>query len=365
MVYSDEKRGEAPTTRRNRQEPQPEKSRPALNPTIVIIGAGSVVFTRELLGDILSFPELRRGPGRAARHRRRAAGDRRGDRARTAAQLGATPKIVAAPRPRAALDGADYVINVDPGRRARGAPCATSRSRPGTGCARPSATRRHRRHLPGAAHLPGAGRHRRRHARGVPGRVAAQLHQPDGDERHLPGRGRPDLKVRRAVPLGLLDGATGCARCRRAVRRGRLLRPRASTTRRGCCAGSASGENLYPLLDAAHRGRPASCAGGCGSTCTAGSATTRPRPASTPPSTCPGTCTTPARSSGCGSPSATYVRHQRGEPRPSTQAPRAQLARRTAARDRCRQRRSTHRRSSTASRPAPAASSRPTSPTLA
>ena len=29
-----------------------------MSPTIVIIGAGSVVFTRDLLGDVLSFPEL-------------------------------------------------------------------------------------------------------------------------------------------------------------------------------------------------------------------------------------------------------------------------------------------------------------------
>ena len=29
-----------------------------MKPTIVIVGAGSVEFTRELLGDILSFPEL-------------------------------------------------------------------------------------------------------------------------------------------------------------------------------------------------------------------------------------------------------------------------------------------------------------------
>ena len=29
-----------------------------MKPTIVIIGAGSVEFTRELLGDIFSFPEL-------------------------------------------------------------------------------------------------------------------------------------------------------------------------------------------------------------------------------------------------------------------------------------------------------------------
>jgi len=37
-----------------------------MKPTIVIIGAGSVEFTRELLGDILSFPEL--GPVRVVLH---------------------------------------------------------------------------------------------------------------------------------------------------------------------------------------------------------------------------------------------------------------------------------------------------------
>ena len=37
-----------------------------MKPTVVIIGAGSVEFTRELLGDILSFPEL--GSARVVLH---------------------------------------------------------------------------------------------------------------------------------------------------------------------------------------------------------------------------------------------------------------------------------------------------------
>ena len=38
-----------------------------MKPSIVIIGAGSVEFTRELLGDILSFPELGGVPARTRR----------------------------------------------------------------------------------------------------------------------------------------------------------------------------------------------------------------------------------------------------------------------------------------------------------
>ena len=38
------------------REPAPYSG--GMRPTIVIIGAGSVVFTRDLLGDVFSFPEL-------------------------------------------------------------------------------------------------------------------------------------------------------------------------------------------------------------------------------------------------------------------------------------------------------------------
>lgn len=83
-----------------------------MKPTIVIIGAGSVEFTRELLGDILSFPEL--GAVRVVLH------DIDGERLDTAVAIarataraaGAQPEVVATTDRRRALEGADYVINV-------------------------------------------------------------------------------------------------------------------------------------------------------------------------------------------------------------------------------------------------------------
>ncbi len=83
-----------------------------MKPTIVIIGAGSVEFTRELLGDILSFPELQ--TVRIVLH------DIDAERLETAEAIaratadaaGATPDVVATVDRRRALDGADYVINV-------------------------------------------------------------------------------------------------------------------------------------------------------------------------------------------------------------------------------------------------------------
>jgi alpha-galactosidase len=79
--------------------------------TIAFLGAGSVVFTRELLADILSFDELRGvtlalhdiDPERLETAEALAR--------RTAEQLGAAPTIVARLERRAVLDGADYVIN--------------------------------------------------------------------------------------------------------------------------------------------------------------------------------------------------------------------------------------------------------------
>ncbi len=63
-------------------------------------------------------------------------------------------------------------------------------------------------------------------------------------------------------------------------------------------------EPLRPPRPARSRPTP-SCAAGCASTCTSGSASTRPRPASTPRSTCRGTSTTTPRSSACDCRSAT------------------------------------------------------------
>lgn len=80
-------------------------------PSIVFLGAGSVVFTRDLLTDILSYPELSGArivlhdidPDRLATATRIAEW--------TAAALGAHPTIVSTPHRRDALAGADFVIN--------------------------------------------------------------------------------------------------------------------------------------------------------------------------------------------------------------------------------------------------------------
>jgi alpha-galactosidase len=80
--------------------------------TIAIIGAGSVVFTRDLLGDVFSFPEL--AESRIVLH------DIDPERletavaiaAATAREVGVSPSITQQADRRAALEGADYVINV-------------------------------------------------------------------------------------------------------------------------------------------------------------------------------------------------------------------------------------------------------------
>lgn len=86
----------------------------ANNPAMTVIaflGAGSVVFTRELLADILSFDELR-GVTLALHD----IDDERLETAaaiarRTAEQLGADPVIRTSLERRTVLDGADFVIN--------------------------------------------------------------------------------------------------------------------------------------------------------------------------------------------------------------------------------------------------------------
>jgi alpha-galactosidase len=83
-----------------------------VQPKIAFVGAGSATFTRMLLGDIFSYPELREvtislhdiDPERLET----SAGVARV----TAAEAGATPTVEPHAERRAALDGADYVINM-------------------------------------------------------------------------------------------------------------------------------------------------------------------------------------------------------------------------------------------------------------
>ncbi|HEY8291098.1 MAG TPA: hypothetical protein VIG44_01355, partial [Thermomicrobiales bacterium] len=79
---------------------------------ITMIGAGSVVFAKNLLGDILSHPELR-GSQIALMdidpERLRVAEI---VAQRVAAAVGAAPVITATTDRRAALDGADYAVNM-------------------------------------------------------------------------------------------------------------------------------------------------------------------------------------------------------------------------------------------------------------
>src|SRR6266446_7780895 len=80
-------------------------------PRIVLVGAGSVEFTRNLLGDVLSSPALRDSsialhdidPERLATAERMARW--------TASALGAEPTISAHLDRRAALQGADFVVD--------------------------------------------------------------------------------------------------------------------------------------------------------------------------------------------------------------------------------------------------------------
>lgn len=82
------------------------------SPKIAFIGAGSVVFTKNLVGDILAFPALR--DAQIALH------DIDAERLETAAAMarhvagvrGASPRITTHETRQSALDGADYVVNM-------------------------------------------------------------------------------------------------------------------------------------------------------------------------------------------------------------------------------------------------------------
>lgn len=80
-------------------------------PTLTFIGAGSVVFTKNLLGDILSDPVLSNATIRLHDIDPLRLETAEALARRLASQLGAQPEIRAEADRRRALDGADYVIN--------------------------------------------------------------------------------------------------------------------------------------------------------------------------------------------------------------------------------------------------------------
>ena len=79
-------------------------------PKITFIGAGSTVFARNLLGDILSFPELANSTISLFDIDPERLGTTEKVAQRIAKQLGASPTIQTTQDRRAALDGADYAI---------------------------------------------------------------------------------------------------------------------------------------------------------------------------------------------------------------------------------------------------------------
>ena len=188
--------------------------------TIAIIGAGSVVFTRDLLGDVFSFPEL--SDARVVLH------DIDAERLETAvaiagrphARSGRDPQISAHAERRAALDGADYVINViqvgmhEATVRDFEVPASFGLHQTIADTIGIGGIFRGLRTFPVLAGIAA------RHGGGLPGRLAAQLHQPDGHERHLPARRGPGAQGARPVPLGALDHARPVRAGRRAARRG-------------------------------------------------------------------------------------------------------------------------------------------------
>ena len=99
----------APEAVRQRADPRGEQGMTR----IAFIGAGSVVFTKNLLGDILALPGAARGRDRAPRHRPGPARrPPRRWRATSPASAARVPTISAHLDRRAALDGADFVLNM-------------------------------------------------------------------------------------------------------------------------------------------------------------------------------------------------------------------------------------------------------------
>ena len=319
-------------------------------PTVIaFVGAGSVVFTRDLVADLLRMSDLGPAGAAAARHRHRAARDRRGARGPHRRRSSARSR-----RSPATSTGA------------RRSTAPTSSSTPSRSVA--SSSTRTDFEVPArfglnqtiADTIGIGGIFRALRTFPVLDGIAADMLDVCPDAWLLNytnpmamniaylGEVAPTLKVVGHVPLGLLDRRRPLRHRRGAAWRRSSTTPPASTTRPGCCAGSTKARASTRCWTQRSRPTPSSVAG-CASTCTGASATTRPRPASTPPSTSPGTCTTPARSSASASRWATTWASARRTS--ASTRPRARNCSPTS-RSRSRARPSTPRRSSTPSSPA-------------
>ena len=81
-------------------------------PKIALVGAGSTVFAKNLLGDILSFPELARADIRLFDINQERLDVTEQVAGRVARAVGAAPAVLATTDRERALDGADFVINM-------------------------------------------------------------------------------------------------------------------------------------------------------------------------------------------------------------------------------------------------------------
>ena len=169
-------------------------------PKITFIGAGSTVFAKNLIGDILSFPELADSTISLF--------DIDAERLRTseivahklAQALEAHPTIEATTDRRTRARRRRLRDLHDPGRRLQ----AVDRDRlrdPQEIWPAPDDRRHagHRRHHARPAHHPGAAGHVPRHGRALPGCHVPAVRQPDGDEL-LGDQPRQLDQDRRAVP---------------------------------------------------------------------------------------------------------------------------------------------------------------------
>ena len=222
---------------------------------IVFIGAGSVEFTRNLLGDILTFPEL--ADAEIVLH------DINAERLATAEAMatwtneavGARARDREPSRPAARPRRRRLRDQHDRGRRHRRH--APRLRHPEEVRAAPDDRRhlRRRRRLPRPAHDPRDARHRRRHGRALPRRLDAQLHQPHGDELLGLVRGSPQVPHRRPLPLDPEHEPADRRVRRRAAGRDHLPRRRRQPHELGA-ARRARGQEPVPGAGRGDRGRP-------------------------------------------------------------------------------------------------------------